>query len=79
MKKVKWCLQKREGLEIITPNSNLALAYLKKAEDALEAMRVNTIKDWKISTAYYAKYFSLYALLMKIGIKCNIHSCTITD
>ncbi len=40
-------------------------------------MRINTVKDWKISTAYYAMYFSLYSILMKIGIKCEIHSCTI--
>ena len=40
-------------------------------------MRVNVIKDWKISTAYYTLYFSLYSVLTKIGIKCEIHSCTI--
>lgn len=40
-------------------------------------MRVNIIKDWKISNAYYTLYFSLYSLLTKIGIKCEIHSCTI--
>ncbi len=59
------------------PNTNLAEAYLKKAEEALESMRINTIKDWKISTAYYTIYFSLYAMLTRIGIKCEIHSCTI--
>ncbi|MEW6222503.1 MAG: HEPN domain-containing protein [Candidatus Hadarchaeota archaeon] len=62
---------------MIEPNANLANAYIKKAEEALESMRVNVIKDWKISTAYYTLYFSLYALLMKIGVKCEIHSCTI--
>ena len=34
-------------------------------------------KDWKITTAYYTLYFSLYSILMKLGIKCEIHSCTI--
>ncbi|WP_062400545.1 hypothetical protein [Methanogenium cariaci] len=33
--------------------------------------------DWKISTGYYSLYFSLYSLLMKIGIKSENHSCTI--
>lgn len=75
--KIKWCLLKREGLSLIEPNDNLANAYIKKAEEALESMRVNVIKDWKISTAYYTIYFSLYSLLMKIGVKCEIHSCTI--
>jgi len=68
---------KKEGLSLIEPNSNLAEAYIKKAEEALESMQVNIIKDWKISTAYYTLYFSLYAVLIKIGIKCEIHSCTI--
>jgi uncharacterized protein (UPF0332 family) len=40
-------------------------------------MRVNFIKDWKISTAYYTLYLSLYSILTKIGINCEIHSCTI--
>jgi uncharacterized protein (UPF0332 family) len=33
--------------------------------------------DWIATTAYYARYFSLYALLMKIGVKSEIHDCTI--
>ncbi len=77
MDKIKWCAGKKEGLSLIEPNSNLAEAYTKKAEEALESMRVNIIKDWKISTAYYTLYFSLYSILTKIGIKCEIHSCTI--
>ena len=77
MDKIRWCMGKKEGLSLIEPNSNLAEAYIKKSEEALESMRVNIIKDWKISTAYYTLYFSLYAVLTKIGIKCEIHSCTI--
>ena len=77
MDKIKWCAGKKEGLSLIEPNSDLASAYVKKAEEALESMRVNIIKDWKISTAYYTIYFSLYAVLMKLGVKCEIHSCTI--
>ena len=77
MDKIKWCVLKKDGLSLIEPNSDLANAYIKKAEEALESMQVNIIKDWKISTAYYTIYFSLYAILMKIGIKCEIHSCTI--
>lgn len=55
----------------------MANAYIKKAEEALESMRINIIKDWKISTAYYTIYFSLYAVLMKLGVKSEIHSCTL--
>jgi len=77
MDKIKWCAGKREGLRTIEPNSNLAEAYIRKAEEALESIRLNVIRDWKISTAYYSIYFSLYSILTKIGIKCEIHSCTI--
>ncbi len=77
MDKIKWCVKKKEGLRLIESNSNLSKAYFKKAEEALESMRVNIVKDWQISTAYYAIYFALYSLLMKIGIKCEMHSCTI--
>jgi uncharacterized protein (UPF0332 family) len=77
MDKIKWCVKKEEGLNLIEPNSNLANAYIKKSEEALESMRINIIKDWKISTAYYTIYFSLYAILMKLGVKCEIHSCTL--
>jgi len=77
MDKIIWCAGKKEGLSLIEQNSDLAEAYTKKAEEALESMRVNIIKDWKISTAYYTLYFSLYSILTKIGIKCEIHSCTI--
>ncbi|MBW2976133.1 hypothetical protein KY347_01655 [Candidatus Woesearchaeota archaeon] len=77
MDKIKWCAGKKQGLSLIEPNSDLAEAYTKKAEEALESMRLNTIKDWKISTAYYTLYFSLYSILIKMGIKCEIHSCTI--
>lgn len=33
--------------------------------------------DWIVATAYYARYFALYALLMKIGVKSEIHDCTL--
>ena len=76
--KIKWCTNQKNGLELIEKNLNLCKEYLIKAENSLRA--VNSLKDnieWQISAAYYSMYFSLYAILMKIGIKCEIHSCTI--
>ena len=56
----------------------MANAYIKKAEDALRAASdLQNNPDWEISSSYYAMYFSLYAILMKIGVKSEIHSCTI--
>jgi uncharacterized protein (UPF0332 family) len=40
------------------------------------ALQINEA-DWTATTAYYARYFALYALLMKIGVKSEIHDCTI--
>ena len=78
MDKIKWCLKAKNGFELVELNENLTNAYLKKAEDSLKAtLALKGIKDWEISSSYYAIYFSLYAILMKIGIKCEIHSCSI--
>jgi uncharacterized protein (UPF0332 family) len=32
---------------------------------------------FSISACYYSMYYSLYAVMMKLGIKCEIHSCTL--
>ena len=78
MEKIKWCLKVKNGIESVEPNDNLAHAYIKKAEESLEAMRLTKgSRDWHVSTAYYTMYFSLYSILIKIGIKCEIHSCTL--
>ncbi|MCX6816030.1 MAG: HEPN domain-containing protein [Candidatus Aenigmarchaeota archaeon] len=77
MTKIDWCLNQKDGLTLIESSQNLAKAYVRKAEESLESIKINTVRDWKISTAYYTMYFSLYAILMRIGVKCGIHSCTI--
>lgn len=77
MDKIKWCLRQNKGIELVEPSDNLRDAYLKKAEDALETLRTSKIKDWRLIIAYYIIYNGIYSLLMKIGIKCEIHSCTI--
>jgi len=75
-----WCLKLKRGIRITEPNPNLTKAYLKKATSALNTMtatlQINEA-DWTATTAYYARYFALYALLMKIGVKSEIHDCTI--
>jgi len=55
-------------------------AYQEKSRNALRSMDVNAregITEWAISAGYYAKYFAVYALLSKIGVRCEIHDCTI--
>lgn len=77
MDKISWCKRKREGIRLTEPSPNLAEAYLQKAESSLEALRTTSVRDWKIAAAYSAMYFSLYAILVRIGVRCEIHSCTI--
>jgi uncharacterized protein (UPF0332 family) len=35
------------------------------------------ITEWGISASYYARYFAVDALLQRLGIKSEIHDCTI--
>ena len=77
MDKITWCLKQNNGIELVEPNENLRLAHIKKAEDSLIVSKTITIKNWQMTAAYYAIYHALYSLLMEIGIKCEIHSCTI--
>ncbi len=77
---LKWCLKQRRGIRLVRPSDNLLRAYLKKAESALRSMDVNAkagIAEWAVSAGYYARYFAVYGLFQKVGIKCEIHDCTI--
>jgi uncharacterized protein (UPF0332 family) len=77
MDQIKWCLRQKKGIELIEPSDNLRDAYLIKAEEALGTLRTSKSRDWQLIAAYYTIYHGIYSLLMKIGIKCEIHSCTI--
>lgn len=78
MEKINWCLYVENGIELVEPNDNLSKVYLKKSEEALKAANsLKGNKDWEISSCYYSMYFALYAIMIRIGIKCEIHACTI--
>jgi len=77
---LRWCLRQSKGIAIVKPSENLVRAYLQKSRNAIKSMEVNaeaSIIDWAVSASYYAKYFAVYSLLAKIGVKCEIHDCTI--
>ena len=78
--KIKWCKAKRNGIELIEPNDNLAKEYIDNAEETLVILK--TIKGksnmWIAATKYYFEYFTVYSVLMKLGIKSEIHECTIS-
>jgi uncharacterized protein (UPF0332 family) len=79
VKKLKWCCKQKQGIKIIKSNDNLAREYLKSAEETLSVLRNinNKSNMWLATTKYYCEYFSIYALLQKIGIKCEIHDCVV--
>jgi uncharacterized protein (UPF0332 family) len=77
MDQIKWCMLQKNGIELVEPSENLRNAYLLKAEEALDTLRTSKSRDWQLTAAYYAIYHSIYSILMKIGVKCEIHSCTI--
>lgn len=80
MNKIGWCKKQDKGIKIVEPNDNLSEEYYNNAEESLRVLR--SIKEtksniWLATTKYYIKYFAIYSILMKIGIKCEIHDCTI--
>ena len=80
MNKINWCKKQSKGIKLVEPNDNLSEEYFNNAEESLRVLR--SIKEsksnmWLATTKYYIEYFAVYAVLMKIGIKCEIHECTI--
>lgn len=75
-KKIKWCLKQKRGVELVEPSDNLAKAYFNESEETLREIG-NGSSKWDVIKAYYASYHALYAILMKCGVKCEIHDCSI--
>ncbi len=80
MPTIKWCKKQKKGIRLIEPNENLFKEYIQTAEETLDILKSikGKSKVWLATTKYYCEYFTVYALLMKIGIKCEIHDCTIS-
>ncbi len=77
MGKIEWCKKQRKGIKIIRPEENISRAYFKKAYESLKLLSSINPPEWKIIISYYSCYYAFYALLMKVGIKSEIHECTI--
>lgn len=79
MVSLKWCCRQSKGIELVEPNDNLVDGYLKMANDAVGTMgrekKFNSM--FAISACYYSMYYSLYAIFMKVGVKCEIHACSL--
>ena len=79
MVSIRWCKNQKKGIKLIEPNDNLCKEYIQSAEETLSILKDIGKKSnmWLATTIYYCEYFIIYALLMKLGIKCEIHDCTI--
>lgn len=76
---LKWCCGKKEGIRLIEPNDNLSRGYIQMAENAIGTMNreKGLNQQFAISACYYSMYYSLYSVLMRLGVKCEIHTCTL--
>lgn len=74
--KLNWCKNQKNGIELISIKEHLSKSYILEADQTLiEMLKIDG--KWKVITAYYSCYNALYSILMKCGIKCEIHSCSI--
>ncbi len=78
MASVKWCLRQKGGLELAEENQNMAESYTKMAEESINVLSgVKKSRIWTATAAYYIFYYSLYSVMLRIGVKCEIHSCSL--
>ena len=80
MNKISWCKSQNRGIKLTKPNNNLSWEYYQNAEESLKVLRsifATKSNMWLATTKYYIEYFAVYSILMKIGIKSEIHDCTI--
>jgi hypothetical protein len=76
MDKIKWCCNQKGGIKIIEPNERIGKEYLNNADSDFNDLEKSSLK-WKNIVGYYACYNAFYAILQKVGIKCEIHDCTL--
>jgi len=74
--KIDWCCNQKRGISLIEPKAHLDESYIKESEKDLEEIK-GVGNKWKVIIAYYSCYEALYSLLMKCGIKSEIHDCSI--
>jgi hypothetical protein len=76
MNKIKWCADQKKGIKLVKPSNRISQDYINEADIDLKDLDKSSLK-WKNIVGYYACYNALYSVLQKIGIKCEIHDCSI--
>ena len=73
-------LYKEKVLQLVVPNAEVKMAYLKKSESYLASARLlwdGERFEESVSLAYYSMYYSVLALFFATGIKCENHTAAI--
>ena len=73
-------MYKDKALQLVAPNAEVKMAYLKKSESYLESARLlheGERFEESVSLAYYSMYYSVLALFFATGIKCENHTAAI--
>lgn len=67
-----------KGLSKIQPNENMSNSYLSMAKESIVALdNMKQSRIWTATASYYVFYYSLYSFMLRLGFKCEIHSCSI--
>jgi uncharacterized protein (UPF0332 family) len=75
---IRWCTQQNKGIQVVLPNENMSYSYLGMAEESIVALKgLEQSNIWTAATTYYIYYYSLYALMLRMGVKCEIHACSL--
>ena len=76
MEKIKWCCEIKKGIRLIDVSERISKEYLKESEEDLEEAK-KAGRKWKMISSYYSCYNILYSILIRCGIKSEIHDCSI--
>lgn len=78
MVSIRWCLRSDKGLRLMEPSSAMSDSYLKMAEESIAVLQgIEKSRIWTATATYYIFYYSLYSLMLRMGVKCEIHSCSL--
>lgn len=80
MARLNWCKRQNHGIKKVEPSKNVSQGYIENAEETLRILKKimeTGSKTWIATLKYYTEYFSFYSLMMRIGIKSEIHDCTL--
>lgn len=79
MVSLKWCCRQKSGIKLVEPSDEIAKGYIALAENSLGTMNREREQNivFSVSACYYSMYYSLYSLIAKIGVKSEIHACSI--